>query len=88
MNEFAPVCKFTYMQNNLHMCKFGHENGALDSTNQFKRNTFTVFYKFITMFDHIALLKEFVSSVNHIGSVVARERPFNFRERNFYDCFL
>jgi hypothetical protein len=29
MDEFAPVCKFTYMQNNLHMCKFGHENGAL-----------------------------------------------------------
>ena len=28
MDEFAPVCKFTYMQNNLHMCKFGHENGA------------------------------------------------------------
>lgn len=28
MNEFAPVCKFTYMQNNLHMCKFGHENGV------------------------------------------------------------
>ena len=30
MDEFAPVCKFTYMQNNLHMCKFCHENGALD----------------------------------------------------------
>ena len=30
MDEFAPVCKFTYMQNNLHMCNFGHENGALD----------------------------------------------------------
>jgi len=29
MDEFPPVCKFTYMQNNLHMCKFGHENGAL-----------------------------------------------------------
>jgi hypothetical protein len=29
MDEFAPVCKFTYMQNNLHMCKFGHENGTL-----------------------------------------------------------
>jgi hypothetical protein len=29
MDEFAPVCKLTYMQNNLHMCKFGHENGAL-----------------------------------------------------------
>ena len=28
MDEFAPVCKFTYMQNNLHMSKFGHENGA------------------------------------------------------------
>ena len=28
MNEFASVCKFTYMQFNLHMCKFGHENGA------------------------------------------------------------
>ena len=33
MDEFAPVCKFTYMQNNLHMCKFGHENGALDNFN-------------------------------------------------------
>ena len=32
MDEFAPVCKFTYMQNNLHMCKFGHENGTLDSS--------------------------------------------------------
>jgi hypothetical protein len=30
MDEFAPVCKFTYMQNNLHMCKFGHENRALE----------------------------------------------------------
>jgi hypothetical protein len=34
MNEFAPVCKFTYMQNKLHMCKFGHENGALDAQNK------------------------------------------------------
>ena len=34
MDEFAPVCKFTYMQNKLHMCKFGHENGALDAQNK------------------------------------------------------
>ena len=37
MDEFAPVCKFTYMQNNLHMCKFGDENGALDSSTGFTK---------------------------------------------------
>ena len=30
MDECAPLCKFACMQINLHMCKFGHENGALD----------------------------------------------------------
>ena len=35
MDEFAPVCKFTYMQNKLHMCKFGHENGAQDISKLF-----------------------------------------------------
>ena len=88
MDEFAPVCKFTYMQNNLHMCKFGHENGALVKPRDLNIELLTIsmdnIWKFCGLeLQDILIQQEFIFMGKYQTNIPEMKKDIYHQEFNF-----